>query len=119
MTEKHQVEQRGSTSDYHYESQKIEDEKAPSYISNPDNMDDEESLQHGTKRGLDARHIQMISLGGAIGTGLFLNSGSNIAQAGPAGALIAYCVGKHYFFFLVSQTIKSRFIITDIELKLT
>lgn len=67
MTEKHQVEQRGSTSDYHYESQKIEDEKAPSYISNPDNMDDEESLQHGTKRGLDARHIQMISLGGAIG----------------------------------------------------
>ncbi|KAI7868638.1 amino acid permease/ SLC12A domain-containing protein [Spinellus fusiger] len=45
-----------------------------------------------TKRGLDARHIQMISLGGAIGTGLFLNSGQNIAMAGPAGALIAYCI---------------------------
>lgn len=27
-------------------------------------------------------------------TGLFLSSGSNIAEAGPAGALIAYCVGK-------------------------
>ncbi|KAI8887775.1 hypothetical protein K501DRAFT_174970 [Backusella circina FSU 941] len=50
----------------------------------------------GTKRGLDARHIQMISLGGAIGTGLFLNSGSNISDAGPAGALIAYCVSKVY-----------------------
>ncbi|KAI9280578.1 amino acid permease/ SLC12A domain-containing protein [Umbelopsis sp. AD052] len=48
--------------------------------------------QVGTKRGLSARHIQMISLGGAIGTGLFLNSGGNIASAGPAGALIAYIV---------------------------
>ncbi|KAG2181073.1 hypothetical protein INT43_008655 [Umbelopsis isabellina] len=48
--------------------------------------------QAGTKRGLSARHIQMISLGGAIGTGLFLNSGGNIASAGPAGALIAYIV---------------------------
>ncbi|OBZ87110.1 Lysine-specific permease [Choanephora cucurbitarum] len=45
-----------------------------------------------THRGLNARHIQMISLGGCIGTGLFLNSGQNIAMAGPAGALIAYCV---------------------------
>ncbi|KAI9260113.1 hypothetical protein EDC94DRAFT_520894 [Helicostylum pulchrum] len=45
-------------------------------------------------RGLSARHIQMISLGGCIGTGLFLNSGQNIAIAGPAGALISYCVGK-------------------------
>ncbi|KAI9485749.1 MAG: amino acid permease/ SLC12A domain-containing protein [Benjaminiella poitrasii] len=43
-------------------------------------------------RGLSARHIQMISLGGCIGTGLFLNSGQNISEAGPAGALIAYCV---------------------------
>ncbi|KAI8993603.1 amino acid permease/ SLC12A domain-containing protein [Pilobolus umbonatus] len=57
-----------------------------------DQEHDVESLQHGTKRGLGARHIQMISLGGAIGTGLFLNSGSNVANAGPAGALIAYCV---------------------------
>ncbi|KAG0180610.1 hypothetical protein DFQ28_004944 [Apophysomyces sp. BC1034] len=49
-------------------------------------------LQEGTKRGLNARHIQMISLGGSIGTGLFLNSGTSIANAGPAGALIAYCI---------------------------
>ncbi|KAI9311043.1 amino acid permease/ SLC12A domain-containing protein [Dichotomocladium elegans] len=46
----------------------------------------------GTKRGLSARHIQMIALGGCIGTGLFLTSGQNIYSAGPAGALIAYCV---------------------------
>ncbi|KAI8086759.1 amino acid permease/ SLC12A domain-containing protein [Halteromyces radiatus] len=60
------------------------------------------SLQQGTKRGLSARHIQMISLGGSIGTGLFLNSGQNIAVAGPAGALIAYLViGFMVFCFMV------------------
>ncbi|KAG1446094.1 hypothetical protein G6F56_009688 [Rhizopus delemar] len=52
-----------------------------------------ESTQSGQPtRGLSARHIQMISLGGCIGTGLFLNSGQNISTAGPAGALIAYIV---------------------------
>ncbi|KAL0077878.1 amino acid permease/ SLC12A domain-containing protein [Phycomyces blakesleeanus] len=54
------------------------------------------------KRGLDARHIQMISLGGAIGTGLFLNSGQNIAAAGPAGALIAYCVVGFMVFCIMT-----------------
>ncbi|ORX54584.1 hypothetical protein DM01DRAFT_1374035 [Hesseltinella vesiculosa] len=49
-------------------------------------------LQEGTKRNLRTRHITMIALGGCIGTGLFLNMGTNIATAGPAGALIAYIV---------------------------
>jgi AAT family amino acid transporter len=35
-------------------------------------------------RGLKARHVQMIAIGGAIGTGLFLGSGSAIKAAGPA-----------------------------------
>lgn len=44
----------------------------------------------------------MISLGGSIGTGLFLNSGQNVAAAGPAGALIAYLViGFMVFCFMV------------------
>src|SRR5699024_8403161 len=41
-------------------------------------------------RSLRARHLQMIAIGGAIGTGLFLASGGTIAQAGPGGALVAY-----------------------------
>ena len=36
------------------------------------------------KRGLSARHIQMIALGGAIGTGLFMGAGRNIAVAGTS-----------------------------------
>ncbi|WRT63935.1 uncharacterized protein IL334_000862 [Kwoniella shivajii] len=41
-------------------------------------------------RGLSQRHIQMIALAGAIGTGLFLGSGRSIRRTGPAGTLIGY-----------------------------
>lgn len=42
------------------------------------------------KRGLHGRHLTMISIGGAIGTGLFVASGETISTAGPGGALLAY-----------------------------
>jgi lysine-specific permease len=43
----------------------------------------------------------MISLGGTIGTGLFLASGASIANAGPGGALIAYSlIGVMVFFMM-------------------
>ena len=35
------------------------------------------------QRVLKARHLTMIALGGAIGTGLFIASGAAIAEAGP------------------------------------
>ncbi|KAI9307961.1 amino acid permease/ SLC12A domain-containing protein [Cunninghamella echinulata] len=41
----------------------------------------------------------MISLGGTIGTGLFLASGASISQAGPGGALIAYALTGIMVFF--------------------
>ncbi|KAI8139578.1 amino acid permease/ SLC12A domain-containing protein [Fennellomyces sp. T-0311] len=55
-------------------------------------------LQEGTKRGLDARHVQMIALGGTIGTGLFLNSGGNIATV----YCIMTCLGEMATFMPVS-----------------
>ncbi|KAG0261116.1 hypothetical protein BG011_001329 [Mortierella polycephala] len=55
------------------------------------------------KRGLKARHLSMISIAGTIGTGLFLASGSSIAQAGPLGALIAYTmIGSMVYFMMTS-----------------
>ena len=45
------------------------------------------------KRAMSTRHLVMISLGGAIGTGLFLGSGEVIAQTGPIGAIISYILG--------------------------
>ncbi|KAI9729304.1 MAG: hypothetical protein M1834_006975 [Cirrosporium novae-zelandiae] len=56
----------------------------------------ERDVEEGTvepeqiKRILESRHINMIALAGMIGTGLFLSSGSAIAKAGPAGALLGY-----------------------------
>lgn len=44
-------------------------------------------------RKMETRHIRTISLGGVIGTGLFLSSGYTIHQAGPIGTIIAYLIG--------------------------
>jgi lysine-specific permease len=55
------------------------------------------------KRELKSRHLTMISIGGAIGTGLFLSSGAAISTAGPGGALLAYAiVGAMVFFIMTS-----------------
>ncbi|WP_269773280.1 S-methylmethionine permease [Bacillus safensis] len=45
------------------------------------------------QRKMTSRHLFMLSLGGVIGTGLFLSSGYTINQAGPAGTILAYLVG--------------------------
>ncbi|QCX25766.1 amino acid permease [Companilactobacillus futsaii] len=42
---------------------------------------------------MESRHLFMISLGGVIGTGLFLSSGYTIHEAGPIGTILAYGIG--------------------------
>ena len=55
------------------------------------------------QRALKTRHISMISLGGSIGTGLFVASGLAISQAGPGGALLAYVgMGIMVYFLMTS-----------------
>lgn len=48
--------------------------------------------QRDLKRGLAQRHVSMIALAGAIGTGLFLSLGGAIQTGGPLGALLGYIV---------------------------
>lgn len=43
-------------------------------------------------RNLSARQVQMIAIGGTIGTGLFLGTGKALATGGPASMLIAYAI---------------------------
>lgn len=54
------------------------------------------------KRGLKNRHIQLIALGGAIGTGLFLGSASVIQKAGP-GILLGYAIAGFIAFLIMRQ----------------
>lgn len=49
--------------------------------------------ESGLKRGMKSRHIFMMSIGGVIGTGLFMSSGYTLAAAGPLGAVLAYLFG--------------------------
>ena len=45
------------------------------------------------QRELSNRHIQLIAIGGAIGTGLFLGSGESVHLAGPSILLTYVIVG--------------------------
>jgi lysine-specific permease len=55
------------------------------------------------RRSLKSRHLTMISLGGTIGTGLFLASGGAIHTAGPGGALVAYILIGIMVYFLMTS----------------
>ncbi|MFB8508623.1 amino acid permease [Enterococcus durans] len=56
--------------------------------------------QQELQRGLKNRHVQLISIGGAIGTGLFLGSGKSIQLAGPS-ILFAYLITVCICFFIM------------------
>ncbi|WP_391559155.1 amino acid permease [Robertmurraya sp.] len=58
----------------------------------------ENNTSHELKRTMKTRHLFMISLGGVIGSGLFLGSGYTISEAGPMGAILSYLVGGIIMF---------------------
>ncbi|KAK4499312.1 hypothetical protein PRZ48_009825 [Zasmidium cellare] len=55
-------------------------------LSSPDH--ESQSLH----RGLKARHVSMIAIGGAIGTGLVIGTGQTLANGGPGSLFIAYSI---------------------------
>ena len=64
-------------------------------LSNSDGLATNKTSRPGSdtsrlNRDLQGRHMQMIAIGGAIGTGLFIGSGSALATGGPAALLIAF-----------------------------
>lgn len=59
-----------------------------------------ESSKQGLQRGLEARHIELIALGGTIGVGLFMGSASTLKWAGPS-VLLAYIIAGIFVFFIM------------------
>ncbi len=51
-------------------------------------------------RSLKSRHVMMIAIGGAIGTGLFLGSGTAIRNAGPS-VILSYLIFGIFVFFMM------------------
>ncbi|KAE9391532.1 proline transporter [Gymnopus androsaceus JB14] len=62
----------------------------------------ENGVRETTRRGLKARHAQMIALGGTIGTGLFVGSGATLARGGPLFILLGYSILSILVFFVVT-----------------
>jgi len=56
--------------------------------------------QDDLQRNLTNRHIQLIAIGGAIGTGLFMGSGKTISLAGPSIIFVYTIIGVMLFFVM-------------------
>lgn len=74
--------------------------------------DEDEKNSSGYERTLTNAHIQLIALGGTIGTGLFLGVGNSIRRAGPSVILIYIIVG--IFLFLLMRAL-GELIVSDLS----
>lgn len=86
----------------------IDENATPSYYHDVENK-----AYHTDRlrRSLSARQVQMIALGGTIGTGLFLGTGKSLATGGPASVLIAYFItGAIIFVTMLSLGEMAAFI---------
>lgn len=54
----------------------------------------------GYRKGLKPRQVQMIGIGGAIGSGLFLGAGGRLAKGGP-GMFLVYAVCGFFVFLIL------------------
>lgn len=62
--------------------------------------DDQAPAEQSLRRNLTNRHIQLIAIGGAIGTGLFMGSGKTISLAGPSIIFVYMIIGFMLFFVM-------------------
>ncbi|KNC12292.1 amino acid permease [Klebsiella sp. RIT-PI-d] len=62
--------------------------------------DEPASGEQSLRRNLTNRHIQLIAIGGAIGTGLFMGSGKTISLAGPSIIFVYMIIGFMLFFVM-------------------
>ncbi|KAM9940106.1 hypothetical protein OXX80_000428 [Metschnikowia pulcherrima] len=83
--------------------------KRPDFISNEKNQilyetNSVESVPvKELQKGLKNRHVQLIALGGAIGTGLFVGSGMALYTCGPAALFLSYIILSTIIWFVMNM----------------
>ena len=73
---------------------------SPGSVTSP--HPDIEVGEHGLKRNLKGRHMQMIAIGGSIGAGLFVGSGSALNSGGPGSLVIDFMIIGMMLLFTVN-----------------
>jgi amino acid transporter len=58
-----------------------------------------------TQRGLASRHVQLMAIGGSIGTGLFVGIGSYLRDAGPLSLFLGYLIWGCLFILPVNLSV--------------
>ncbi|KAK5660819.1 hypothetical protein OQA88_12188 [Cercophora sp. LCS_1] len=106
------VEERGVMADGLYGAAGEKEEKDQSHSEDEKNHERELAASPDSatvtgdaqlQRGLSGRHLNFIAIGGTIGTGFFLGSGTALSKAGPVGCLISYIfVGTILWSVMVS-----------------
>ena len=93
------------------ESWSVEDKETSPKSAVPqkryEDMNDVEKAIFNTKdsklnKDLSIRHLLTLAVGGAIGTGLFVNSGSSLSTGGPASLVIAWTIISTCLFTIVN-----------------
>ncbi|MEJ5899274.1 amino acid permease [Ochrobactrum teleogrylli] len=69
-------------------------------IASKPSVDSDREEDTHLARNLSNRHLQLIAIGGAIGTGLFMGSGKTISLAGPSILLVYAVIGFMLFFVM-------------------
>lgn len=70
-------------------------------MSNPQ-LKQQTDESHELHKSLEARHLSMIAIGGALGTGLLIGTGTALRTAGPGGVFVSYSVIGFVVFMVLS-----------------
>jgi amino acid transporter len=62
-------------------------------VGDQNQLSDPKDVHNSLHRGLQARQVSMIAIGGAIGTGLIIGTGTALANTGPA-AIVISCTSR-------------------------